>query len=301
MWFSIGAFGVGRLAYWGPVAARLLLAAGLVAPFSQASASDRQVLKVLSADATPIVFECGGSGPEVLIVHGGTGDRTRWTPMFAYLERDFTVCAMDRRAHGQSGDGPDYSLRKEAQDIVAVVGSRKAPVAVVGHSFGAVAAYEAAHLTPLISKLVLYEPPLRLSDHAAVLAKMETLIQSGDRDAATVAFMRDIVQLAPSELSAMQARPTWKMLVASIDTSIRQDRVLSSNPWSASRARSLQIPTLLMIGGLTKNPELLLSIQSLAETLPANQLVVLDGQEHNAMDTDRERLASLIRIFLTQR
>jgi len=45
-----------------------------------------------------------GSGPTLLIVHGGLGDRTRWTPLFPLLSSHFTVCAMDRR--GASGDSP---------------------------------------------------------------------------------------------------------------------------------------------------------------------------------------------------
>ena len=43
---------------------------------------------------------------------------------------------MDRRGHGASGDSPDYSLQKEAEDVAAVVDSRQGPVAVLGHSFG---------------------------------------------------------------------------------------------------------------------------------------------------------------------
>ncbi|HET7608505.1 MAG TPA: alpha/beta fold hydrolase [Gammaproteobacteria bacterium] len=76
---------------------------------------------VPSADGTPIAFECAGAGPSLVIVHGGTGDRTRWTPLFPLLAAHFRVCAMDRRAHGASGDAPSYSLAKEVEDVVAVV------------------------------------------------------------------------------------------------------------------------------------------------------------------------------------
>ena len=108
---------------------------------TSSGAAGSRVCHVRSTDGTLLSVECAGSGPELLIVHGGAGDRSRWTPMFPYLQGDFTVCAMDRRAHGQSGDTPPYSLRKEAEDIVAVVESRGRPVAVLGHSYGGVAAW----------------------------------------------------------------------------------------------------------------------------------------------------------------
>src|SRR5690348_5989357 len=76
---------------------------------------------VKSADGTPIAIECAGAGPSLVIVHGGTGDRTRWTPLFPLLASKFLVCAMDRRAHGGSGDTAPYSLQKEVEDVVAVV------------------------------------------------------------------------------------------------------------------------------------------------------------------------------------
>jgi pimeloyl-ACP methyl ester carboxylesterase len=264
---------------------------------SPAAAAPR-VMEVFSKDGTRLAVECAGSGPELLIVHGGTGDRSRWTPMFPYLQEHFTVCAMDRRAHGQSADAAGYSLRKEAEDIVAVVKSRGRPVAVLGHSYGGVVAYEAAFLTSRISKLVLYEPPLQDADHSAATAKMETLIKAGDREEATITFFREIVHVTPEELAGMRSRPSWNGLVGSIATAVRQDRALAAYRWDPVRARSLHTPTLLLLGSHTASPELRLAVEGLAENLPSQKLVVLEGQEHNAMDTDREHLAAVIKDFL---
>jgi pimeloyl-ACP methyl ester carboxylesterase len=92
---------------------------------------------------------------------------------------------------------------------------------VLGHSFGGVAALEAAFLTPRIGKLILYEPPVGIPDHSDVLERMERLIAAGDREAATVAFLSGIVRLSPEELAAMRTRPAWKAMVSSIEYSIR--------------------------------------------------------------------------------
>jgi pimeloyl-ACP methyl ester carboxylesterase len=85
-------------------------------------------------------------------------------PLFPLLAPKFRVCAMARRAHGGSGDSLPYSLQKEVDDVVAVVAVQPGPVFVVGHSFGAVLAFEAAFRTPKIARLALYEPPARAPD-----------------------------------------------------------------------------------------------------------------------------------------
>ena len=98
---------------------------------SQQSQPDREseMFRVPSKDGTLITLECAGTGPTLIMVHGGIGDRTRWTPMFPLLSSHFTVCAMDRRGHGLSADSADYSLQKEAE-----VSMRKAATAMV-HRF----------------------------------------------------------------------------------------------------------------------------------------------------------------------
>ena len=205
---------------------------------------------------------------------------------------------MDRRGHGASGDSPDYTLQKEAEDIAAIVNSRPSPVFLLGHSYGGVAALEAAFLTDKISKLVLYEPPLQDLDNAAVLARMERMIQTGDREQALVTFLGEIVMISPSELAAMKARPSWAGLLASVESSIRQDRALAAYRFEPKRTSTLKIPTLLLTGSKTASPQLKQAIRGLLDSLPNRSLVVLEGQEHNAMDTAREQFADAVMNFL---
>jgi len=171
----------------------LVLCVGLAVSAADAQTS---LSTVASADGTPIAIECAGAGPSLLIVHGGTGDRTRWTPLFPLLASKFRVCAMDRRAHGASGDTLPYGLQKEVEDVVAVVAAQPGPVFVLGHSFGAVCAFEAAFHTSKIARLALYEPPVSVGDHSAILARMEAMMRSGDREGALVTFMSEIVLIS---------------------------------------------------------------------------------------------------------
>ena len=257
-----------------------------------------QIIQVPSKDGTLISVECAGAGPSLIIVHGGVGDRTRWTPMFPLLSSHFTVCAMDRRGHGASADSLDYSLQKEAEDVVAVVNSRPGTVFVLGHSYGGVSALEATFLTNQISKLILYEPPLLDPINLAVVDKIERMIKEGEREQALATFLSEGVKLSPGEVAAMKSRPSWSGVVATVDLQPRQMRALAEYRFDAKRMGSVRMPTLLLLGSETASPHLRQAIRSLEAALPNATVVVLQGQQHNAMDSARELLARKISNFL---
>jgi pimeloyl-ACP methyl ester carboxylesterase len=261
---------------------------------------ESHILRVASKDGTLIAIECAGVGPTLIIVHGGVGDRTRWTPMFALLSSHFTVCAMDRRGHGLSGDSPEYSLKKEAEDVASVVDSKPGTVFVLGHSYGGVSALEAIFLTNRISKLILYEAPVQepVEHDLAVTGKMERMIREGAREQALVTFLTEVVRLSPGEVAAMKARPAWAQLVSTIDAQLRQMHALAAYRFDAGRLTTVRQPTLLLLGGNTTSPYVKQAIDSLQKSLPNATRVVLKGQQHNAMDTGREMLATAIITFL---
>ena len=269
--------------------------------FAQSPESSARVLTVLSKDGTRIALECKGKGPTLLIVHGGTGDRQRWTPLLPLFASQFTVCAMDRRGHGDSESGSDYSLQKESEDVVAAVNAQADPVFVLGHSIGGVFALEAAFLTERISKLILYEPPLQDLDHTAVADQMERLIRSGNREEALLTFLREIVMISPKEIELMKARSSWPARVAAIDIQIREIRALSKYRFDASRLGKLKTPTLLLTGSDTVSPQLKQAIRSLMNALPNRTLFVFQGQEHNAMDTKPQQFAEVVINFLQKK
>src|SRR6185503_2993866 len=266
-----------------------------------------QVSFVTSKDGTHIALECTGNGPDLLIVHGGTGDRKRWKPLMPLFARQFIGCLMDRRGHGESEPGPkdnpqeSYRLQKEFEDVAAAVNSRPGPVFVLGHSIGGVCSLEAAFLTNKISKLVLYEPPLQDLDHTAVADQMEKLIQTGDREKALLMFLREIVMITPKEIETMKARPVWPERVAGIDVQIREIRSVSKYRFDARRMRKLKTPTLLLTGSNTASLQLKQAITSLMDALPNRTLMVFEGEEHNAMDRIPEKFAEAVTRFLIQK
>jgi len=219
--------------------------------------------------------------------------------MFPLLASTFTACAMDRRGRGASGDSAEYNLLKEAEDVAAVVNSRSGPVFVFGHSYGGVAALEATFLTNRIGKLMLYEPPLHepVDTNLAVANKVEALIKKGELEQAFITFQAEIVKQSPEEIARMKTRPTWPGLVATIALHPRQMRALSAYRFDANRMKSVKMPTLLLIGEDTASPYAKQSINALRASLPNPTLVVLERQQHNAMDSGREALANAIIKF----
>ena len=258
-----------------------------------------ELIFVPSKDGTRIGVECEGAGPTLLFVHGGGGDRSRGTPMFPLLSSKFTVCAMDRRGRGDSGDAPQYSLSREAEDVAAVVNSRIGPVIVLGHSYGGVAALEAAFLTDRITALILYEPPLHepVGNNVAVARRVEQMVRKGDLEEALVTFQTEIVKQSPEEIARMRARPTWSRLVSSMRVHARQMFALAAYRFNADRMKSVGVPTLLLIGEGTLSRYAKRSIDALHQSLPNAAVVVLPQQEHNAMEAGREVLARSILKF----
>jgi pimeloyl-ACP methyl ester carboxylesterase len=220
--------------------------------------------------------------------------------MFPLLSSHFTVCAMDRRGHGLSGDSPVYSLAKEAEDVASVVDSRRGTVFVLGHSYGGVSALEGMSLTNRVSKLILYEPPVQepVEHNLAVAGKMQRMIDEGAREQAAVTFLTEVVHVSPTEVAAMKARPAWPQLVSTIDGQLRQMNALAAYRFDAARVANVHQPTLLLLGENTTSPYLKQAINSLQTSLPNATRVVLQGQQHNAMDTGRDVLATAIIAFL---
>ena len=124
------------------------------------------------------------------------------------------------------------------------------------------------------------------------------MIQAGDREQALVSFLREIVMISPSEIVAMKARPSWSGLLASIESSLRQDRVLAAYRFDPKRMSTLNVPTLLLTGSKTASPQLKRAISGLLHSLPNRSLIAFEGQEHNAMDTIPQHFAEAVMNFL---
>jgi len=254
-----------------------------------------------SADGTRIAVERTGSGPPLLLVHGSTADHTRWEPVRPAFAERFTVYAMDRRGRGESGDEPVYTIEGEVEDVEAVLDEIGDPAHLLGHSFGAIVSLEAARRVDDLRSLVLYEPPLPVSDldpdSEPTLAEMEGLIEDDAREAALETFFRDIAGVPPAELDALRSAPNWPARVEAVHTVLREERARKAYAFDGRRFEGLACPTLLLVGGETAPFHRAVS-EVLDGTLPNSRIVVLPGQAHAAMSTAPELFADEVLAFL---
>ncbi|HYE85612.1 MAG TPA: alpha/beta fold hydrolase, partial [Vicinamibacterales bacterium] len=98
---------------------------------------------VTSKDGTTIAFDVTGTGPVIILLHGGGMNRQSWhnAGYVARLAKEFTVVTMDFRGAGES-DKPAapsaYHFERINEDILAVADAVKAPrFSIWGFSYGA--------------------------------------------------------------------------------------------------------------------------------------------------------------------
>src|SRR3954464_8674552 len=147
---------------------------------------------------TRIAVVGGGTGPEVLLVHGGASPATTWRGLEPLRER-WTLAYAHRRGYPPSppppGSGSDFEV--DAADLERLLASRPH---VVAHSYGTLGAVIAALRRPAeVRSLTLIEPPFYIVDdpHVHELRRMgdEVLAQGLEADPAT---LRAFLQLAGS-------------------------------------------------------------------------------------------------------
>jgi pimeloyl-ACP methyl ester carboxylesterase len=249
-----------------------------------------------------IAYQRSGTGTPLVLVHGATADHTRWAPVLPAFEQHSTVYALDRRGRGGSGDSEQYVIKREFEDIVALVNSIKEPVFLLGHSYGALCSLEAARRTANVRKLVLYEPPIPTGVEVyppEIVTRIQALLDAGDREGAVITFMRDIVRVPPKEMELLRTAPNWPARVAAAHTILREMRGSNEYVFEPARFAGLTTPTLLLLGG-DSPPFFKAAIEAVHAALPDSRVVVMPGQQHTAMNTAPELFAGEVLQFLAE-
>ncbi len=251
---------------------------------------------ITSQDGTQIAYEKHGSGPSLILVHGGFVDRTFWGPSVPLLAKHFTVYAMDRRGHGASGFYPplpaECNIEHEYEDVLALLGTLNEPVNLLGHSSGARVALHAARRSPQVSRLVLYEPPLIGPIAPEALARLHAALAAGDSDSVVATALVDVVGAAsnpdlPAEarsqmLAGMRQLPVWAGALRNVRGIPAEVESYSTYHFDPAEFRDFATPTVLLLGS-TSGPVMQRWVEGLQETLPCSRIMMLEGQGHGAM------------------
>jgi pimeloyl-ACP methyl ester carboxylesterase len=252
---------------------------------------------VTSVDGTPIAFWREGSGPPLLLVHGGICDHFAWYFVVPLLAKRFTVYTFDRRGRGSSGDTLPYAAEREREDIAAMLRAIGEPAHLLGHSAGGILALQAAERARDLLSLILYEPAFvvegaRERPAPEILEKLRGLIAAGNRDEAVRIAMRESVGLSEAEIDAIAGGPGWTRLLA-VAPAILHDWMLWEERFDASKVSGMRTRTLMLMG--SDSPRWLRQgAEAVVAALPDARMAVLPGQGHSAMITAPELFARAV-------
>lgn len=251
----------------------------------------------ISADRTVIGYESVGTGPPLLLVHGSTGTRARWSSVTQPLAQHYKVHAMDRRGRGLSTTeaGP-YSLAREAEDVAAVAEAVGGGVYVVGHSYGALAVLEAALITSALRRIVVYEPPI--PSRGLTISSPEGVARiaaMSDPRKILEAFYRETLHLPKSAIKDLADRE-FPYLADSIAHTACRELAEATVYRPTERLAMITQPVALLLG--TESPAYFrAATAAVAARIPGALVVMMHGQGHQAIDYDPGQFARAVLDF----
>lgn len=232
---------------------------------------------VTSADGTTIGYRQLGSGPGVVLLHGGINGSQHLMALGAALAADFTVYIPDRRGRGLSGPvGPVYDLATEDADLAALLDATGA-CNVFGTADGALFALHAAIGRPDIERVVAYEPLLFVGQPG--LARFVAMNDRFDREVADGRLGQAMVTaIQGTGRPAAMARAPRALLAPLLDLGLRFD---------ARRTRGDDVPLRDLIGTLPREIELVKATEGTLEQYRrvGAEVLLLHGSRTDEMFT----------------
>lgn len=227
----------------------------------------------IEVDGRPIHCLKAGSGPPVILVHGGASDSQDWEETLEALSHSYTLYAPDMIGYGQSDRTEEsYYLSdfvKATQGLIQKLGLRS--IALVGHSLGGRVCLEIAFLSPdVVTGLVLV--------NTMGFAKLAWWGLFLGTVAWTVRRILRRPQPYPKFLTANGEDRNWRCL---------------------DRLPSLSVPTLLVSN--RRDPYFSVSGAFKAlKLIPHARLEILPGSGHAPHKQRRESFNNLLLSFLNQ-
>ncbi|MDP3276461.1 MAG: alpha/beta hydrolase [Deltaproteobacteria bacterium] len=233
--------------------------------------------------------EISGNGPPLLAVHASGMSSRQWVRLARDAHAQFTVHAVDLLGVGKTplSDPSAYSLDLEVSALVSTLATLPAPAVLVGHSYGAMVALEAALRSPrLVRAMVLYEPVIvhlaRETGSAQArseIAAIHTLMQVPITESYEP-WLQGFIDWwnGPGAYASLPA-PTRAQYLSTAHEAHRQAGAVSQCTVTLERLRTLEIPTLFLTGNLSPACARE-SAQKASDAMPDAQLLALEGMGH---------------------
>jgi 3-oxoadipate enol-lactonase len=259
----------------------------------------------VSSNQAQIAYDVTGSGPAVVLLHAGLGDRTMWDAQVPAFANHFTVVRIDARGFGETRKPPvGYS---SVADVVAVLdhlGIERAHL--VGVSMGSQTAIEltvfaperVASLVPVAARTgVPVSPELRVG-----WDRVDEIFESGDIEGANEYELRMWID-GPFRTPEM-IDPTFRERVRVMNGAllVRDDvegDEIKPDPPAEERLGEISAPTFVIYGDQD-----IADVQQagplLAQAIPGTRLVVMPGVSHLPQMEQPERFNEIVLEFLQE-
>ena len=257
---------------------------------------------VISPDGTPIAFDRLGEGPPLILVGGATCDRAVTRSTADALARSFTVLNVDRRGRGDSGDTLPFAVRREIEDIGALIEAAGGEAIVYGHSSGAALVLRAAAHGLAMTAVILHDAPFRpddagMRDAARTYGERLHELLAQDRRSDALDLFMSLTGMKQETIEAMRHSPGRASRERLAHTLAYDSAAMGDIEHGATIPADLldrvKAPVLTISGSMSP-PFMIDAAIALAAGVPDGRHHRLEGQGHAA---DPELLAGVIAGF----
>jgi (E)-2-((N-methylformamido)methylene)succinate hydrolase len=238
----------------------------------------------------------GGSGPDLLLIHGVGLRADAWRAMLPQLETHFTVTALDMPGHGDSPRITHPGLAGFSKRFADFIYSRNDPVFVAGHSMGAMIAIDLATRHPqkvraLAALNAIHQRPAAAAK--AVKARAAALSMSGINDpGATLERW-----FGPNSTGQDSGACRDWLMTCDPQGYAEAYRVFATHPGPVE-LHTLHCPALFLTAEHDLNSTPAMSRQ-MADLCPNGQAIVVNDAAHMAPMTHADMIAQHLIRFLS--
>lgn len=269
-----------------------------------------QVATITSGDGARIVVRSVGSGPGVVVLHGGGVMERDYHRLARALSDRFTVHLYNRRGRPDSAplDGTE-TVATDIGDLAAVLehtGARS----VFGHSGGGFVALRAGLSLPL-ERIAVYDPGLSILGRpsSAFVDPMEEAVRAGDYARALTVMARavyadDLGAKLPFGAAQLLSRaflrtPVGRRFAELMPTVPAEVRRIVEHDGPASDYAAITADVLLAAGA--RSPRYFAeNCRAVADAIPRGRAIVIPRSSHNAANVARPGFVRPFASFLAK-
>ena len=281
---------------------------------------------VTSKDGTKIGYRQMGSGPGIVLLHGGISSSQYFMKLGTALSDEFTVYIPDRRGRGLSGPfGDNYGLQREVEDMDAILKGTGAHY-VFGASTGGLIALQSSITLPGIQKIVSYETVVYVNKDEMdrfndIVQSFDEKLAEGDFTTAMVISLDVYTKIDPEDkspwifhLPSLIWKPIFALILEEDERHVKGDDValkelmptlkldvqlVNETEGKLDNFKNVSAEVLLL-GGSKSSLFLKHSVETLNKLLPHVTCKELQGLDHDSAQNygKPEVLAQEIKAFL---